>query len=522
MKYQEAINFLQTEYAKKALARSVNGRTAKDLRNPLYSNRILERNRIKREVKDFPHIADQVNSYKLELRDVVIITELIMEILLNSIDYRMETEKLIEEVIRLEKRIKNDSKNYRISKNSDAHKFMELLKIAWEDKKISSDEFILLRKAFGIFKLTKKEKWLMEASEKVFPKNGGNNHEKSEVDKIITYLKDKAILFPIKEGKREKELIIPKEIGEVLREEYEVDLQSGNIERLLKEPSLYKKRILKFLCDEFKIDGKNRPMEESVKLISSHGVSGKKILILISGRYEKNFRHLSDKKKAYQKRTTQKINFIINKFNVRLKPDHTDKDDKREKLLEYYEELATRKYLKLLEAKIVNNPEQMWGKFEEASRYIFEKYFQVKPENQTGSNKPDFVLKYGKNHCIIGDCKASRKREQHKSKNHLQFKRQFTDYIRQYKDSNKLELRAFLVIVPETNKSSEELADLLKTETDIDVAVVSAKELQELGELWGQKNKPLNLEVFNYKGILTYQKMLERLEVLERLQSKIE
>lgn len=521
MKCEEVIELVTNKNDRKALIRSLGLDLSGDSHEILLKHIgiCIDQKEIKQKISDFDYISDKTGS-KFNLRDVVLVTDIIMELLLNSVDYYMEEKVLKEEVRKYEESIQKEASTYELGKkcrncnrDSDASKFAELIEIAKVDGSISRDEFIMLRKAMSVFSLTRREKWYIESQKEIFPKEDKKPHGDTEIKNILTYyLRDSGLVFPIKkEGANNYGYIIPDEIAEVLREIYNIDLQTENLEKLLRSKALYSKKILKYICDEFNLKGKT--LEDNLSEILKHDISAKQILETIAesenDEIKKSINELGDEVNAKQKFIGDKINGIIRAFDkklTRILPPHP-----YAYLYPHYIDLASQNTGRLLNEKIIKRSEEIGKKFEYATFYIFEQIFKVRLEKkQKGKNSPDIEIRYGDNFCLIGDCKSSLNVE-HKQKNYCkQYFGQFRDYINQYKSDKSIILRSFLVIVPKINDSCVELIHTLKIETGVDISIVSAESLKLFAEKWVKTERSLNLDIFFLGGVLDDEEMMLR------------
>jgi hypothetical protein len=525
MRCTEIIGKVDSKNDRKALIGSVSPEETSSSPYTLGSkiNAILEKERIRAEVTDYEKILLKTGKDH-NLRDVVLVTDIIMEIMLNQVDYYIDEEDLLDSVRNFEKDIVNEAHRYQIDGQkckhcgigSDSLKFSQLIKAASEDRQISPDEFVLLKKAMGIFSLSKREKWYIESKHKIFPRDNGELHSKKEIRGIIyNFLRTGGIVFPVKlEGREKKGLIIPEEIAKVLREIYAIDLQNENMRKLLETKSLCKKSVLNFLRDQFRLNKKT--MDEIVCSLSSRNISATELLSRLSesGKFKGVIDELADELHIEAAFRKVKIKRIIAHFNTTLESKPAE-PDRRQKFIPFYEHLAERNFVTLLENNVIQNEAEIGKRFEEATKYLFEKYFRISVTKTHFKNGPDFELHSGDDTCIIGDCKTFFKKVDRKP-DHMKHFRQFLDYVKNYKSSGKFDLRAFLVIAPTVNDSSRKLIEALKVEKDVDVAIITAADFLKFAKSWLKNDDSLDIEVFNYKGVLDESILRKRFKTVHR------
>ena len=212
MKILNVVKLVHSSHDQKALIKSVlPGELGSDFTANVCQE-LTDEKRITKCVTDYRFILSKANIQKLKeisLRDIVVITDIAMEIILNEPDYYIEESKMLDEVINIEVGIKDSSKSITIPKNtckkcdriSDAKKFEQIVISALEGNKYSPAEFILLRKVSELFNISKRRKWHIEAKNDLFPGVGGKLHSKSVVKMVIyDYLRSQGIIFPIISG----------------------------------------------------------------------------------------------------------------------------------------------------------------------------------------------------------------------------------------------------------------------------------------------------------------------------------
>ncbi|MFK5883588.1 MAG: hypothetical protein QM489_04520 [Candidatus Izemoplasma sp.] len=171
---------------------------------------------------------------------------IIKHILLNKDDFRIESKKLNEEVIKFEQQIVNKSNEYSISKKhsrkDDLELFSFLLSTAWDSEdSISRDEKNLIVKIQKKLGISEDEYMVLESKFGKFPKKKNIIHSNDEIEIAKRELQRMGILFKIRNDDGIDFDIIPIEILNTLRDIYGVEIKKQGYQKLIQ----YKKLKLK-------------------------------------------------------------------------------------------------------------------------------------------------------------------------------------------------------------------------------------------------------------------------------------
>ncbi|MCK4614198.1 MAG: hypothetical protein KAU14_05280, partial [Thermoplasmata archaeon] len=184
-------------------------------------------------------------------------------------------------------------------------------------------------------------------------------------------------------------------------------------------------------------------------------------------------------------------------------------DDPREIYFQYFKQLATRNHKELRNLKVIEKDLDIEKAFEEGTRYIFEKKFNLKLEKMSGTDHPDGKIKIDENTTLLWDNKS--KETVCKLKAHID---QFRRYIRNCPET----VRTFLVIAPEFNPKSEQMAHIEKAKDDITFSLVKAGDLKRIAEEWSKseyKEVSFPLSIFNISGIISYDTLKNAFEIIK-------
>lgn len=174
-----------------------------------------------------------------------------------------------------------------------------------------------------------------------------------------------------------------------------------------------------------------------------------------------------------------KISNIIQHFDKLRVVVCGDVTDNREKLYEYYVELATRDRENLLSNKVIKKDKDMDSAFEEATRFLFEKKLGLTLEPMAGSEHADGILRFSKSkELFMWDTKSK--------ETIYEFPNDHFNQFRRYIHNSAERVNCFMVIAPEIAEKAEENAYRLKTQsgTDTDLALISADDLKWVAENW--------------------------------------
>ena len=427
---------------------------------------------------------------------------LLLFLFLNKEDYSIKSDikLLISEV----KELKNyllKNEEYIQLKDRDKEIYAVVLESIMEDKIVSNDELNVLEKLRNKLGMNIFYHWILRIKKDFFD-------EVNKIDKIsdnklkgdLRNLERKGLLFHVAK-ENEKYYLIPDEIASKIKKVFNMELQLKKYEELLNNPVLTNKDKKMFLASQKLYDKGTtdilnkriifngfRPSEfldslttESLSLIA------KKIGTKVSG----------SKK--------EKINNIIKRYGEIYKPQEELKDI-RESYYKFYEELANRNQSVLIKKGIIRKGEEIGKRFEEATKYLFGNILKFTLQDPQIKNRMHGVKADGKavknNEFIIWDCKTKDKYLSISTSE----RRQFIDYINEYKKADRNKFVSFLIITPEIKDSLDIKKKLteIKKETEVDISAIQASDLKKFAEQVNKSDTDINLTPFYHTTILKY------------------
>lgn len=455
---------------------------------------------------------ERVNS-ALDLRHMNrasrILFEEILTILLEQPDMKSADSDLYDLIINYEKDIikraeQDDAFSYSDENAIDIYK--TVLQVALEDDDINESEFVLLEKLRQKLKISRIEKRFVETRVKKFPKNNNKTHSLDEFNEVLRYLQSRGILFYCNKMEDGNVVVLPEEIAfnikPILGFEMTTDAQRKLHDKL---SSSQLRNVL--INQELPVTGSKE--EKSDRLIHAGTKPSEVLNSLQASDISKLCKTLPGVKVSGTKE--DKINRIVEFYSSLTTKIPEESTDDRAVFYQYFEELAARDNKRLLGLKIIQKDRDMEAAFENATTYMFEKKFEREPIQLDGVDHADGAVVMKNGELLLWDNKGKESLYKFPKSHINQFKR----YIR---ESTK-RVNVFLVIVPELDKEAcTQSARELKysTETDTDVAVITATNLKYVAENWkkfGKKNS-FDMKVFNYTGVLVRQTLDQQMKLI--------
>lgn len=441
--------------------------------------------------------------------DSKILSQFIVEILLDCEEYSSDENKILDEVVSLEKSIIDDASSPEIFKFKDADSittYRTVLEVALEDDEISDDEKNLLSKLRQHLGLNLRDHYLIQASLKKFPKANNELHTIKEIKSELNDLQRRGIVFFCNLCNSKSQYVIPSEIAPSVKDVLGIELSEQAYKLLLEKLS---KDSLKEILDSnnLPISGKK---EDQVQRIVKADVKPKDALNCLSVDQLYSFcKSLPGVPVSGSK--AKRIANVINHFDKLRTVSFAEDADPREKFYNYYIELATRDRQNLLSNNIIQKDLNMESAFEEGTRYIFEEKLGLNLLPMEGTNHPDGLLEFGKSkELLMWDTKSKETIYEFPNDHYRQFKNYIQESVQR--------VSCLLVIAPEISDKCLDNAYKLKSASgcDADVALISAENLKWIAENWKEyapKRKKFNLEALNYTGVLDTQTIKQRLKV---------
>ena len=401
-----------------------------------------------------------------------------------------------------------DNQKYLHWNEKEKEIYETVLDTVLEDRVVSVDEWNVLEKLQKKLDINLQKHWILRITRDLFDEV--NKKDRLTSEKIIMHLRElekRGLLFFIdKDGRR---WIIPEEIADKLKSIFGMELVDYKYEELLNNPVITNKDKVNFL-KKSGIDVRGSS-EKLNKTIIANRLRPSDFLNSLSG---KSLYRISNKlaiKKSGSK--NQKIKRIVKHYDERYIPSEKP-EDRREIYYKFYEDLANRNQSVLMKKGIINKGEEIGSKFEEATRYLFGNVLGFTLQSPVIKSRRHGVKADGKatkyNDFIIWDCKT---KDKHFTMSTSE-RRQFIDYINEYKKADSNNFISFLIITPEIKNPAnlrKQLTDI-KGETGVDISIIKAIDLKEFAEKIRKSGIEANLKIFYTTRILDHS-YLESLSV---------
>jgi len=459
----------------------------------------------KKHLFDELRIKDKINFFAGLPRNIAILNDIIMDIILQQHDYSITEGKLLEEIKQYEEGILNDAKDEKILANCNDDYldiYTTVLKAAWaNDGQISSHEAHMLQVLQERLGFTKYEHRILEARLKKFPHSGNKMNSMTDIDESLKDLQNRGLVLRVKE--QDVYYVVPEEMAFLLRKLCGIELRLDAYNLLLE--SLNVSQLQKILAtNKLFVSGKKEDL--CSRIISARIKPSQAICSFTSDELSLICKGLEGVKVSGTKE--EKIDNIISYYNKLITKKPEDPVDERSIYYEYLGELAARKHDQLRGNKIINKDLEIERYFELATQYLFEKKLGQKLVVMSGLNHADGKLVCG-NEVILWDNKSCEKEYEFPEAHFEQFK----GYIK----NEEKKVTLFLVIAPSYTSDAEDKAHKLKAITggDTDIGLITADELKYLVTTWHKLNTGKNnfdLRVLDHTGRLTKQVIDQRLK----------
>lgn len=443
-----------------------------------------------------------------EPRDLALLNELILIALMEIEGYLLTEANLYKEVEDMEiailKQSKDDTYINRFITSDVSRIYTAVLDEAWrKDESLNEHEINILDVLRRELDLTKRDHYLLESRIGRFPQKNNVLHTHQQINRSLNNLQARGLILRFKDDA--SYYIIPTDIARVIRYEMGGELRNEVYQTLLNDLSVTQlKEILQHL--DFNVGGVK---EALISRVLKHNILPSTALKVFNTKELSDIlRKLEGAKVTGKKK--EKIQNIIDYYEVLSSPTSSDPTDDRSRLFDFYEELAARDYKTLRVNKIIEKDVEVEKYFEEATRYIFERKFGIDVLEMEGTRHADGKLQFNKQEVVLWDNKSTEE-SYHFPENHFN---QFLRYIR----AEGMRVTLFLIIVQDYTNEAVAQAQKLKafSEEDTDVALIKASDLKYVADEWesfsDQKVPAFSLQVFNMTGELTRNMLLSRME----------
>ncbi|WP_018925016.1 SAP domain-containing protein [Salsuginibacillus kocurii] len=440
-------------------------------------------------------------------RDTALLNEMILMALMDTEGYILNESSIFEKVIALEEQIVEESEDddfIRSTMNEEYYTiYIETLKAAWQkDEELNSHEINILNVLRSQLGFSRRDHHLIESRAGRFPQKNNKLHNHRQIEQALKDLQLRGLILRFKTN--DAYYVIPSEIARIIRYELGGELRAETYKQLLEELS---KNQLKQILSSFGLLSSGTKEVLVQRVIKYNILPSKALSAFANPELEDILRGLEGVNISGTK--DEKISNIIDYYENLSTSPASDPEDERSFYYDYFEELAYRNYNTLRVNKVINKDLDVEKYFEEATKYIFEKKLKLETVAMPGSKHADGKVKFNSKESVLWDNKSS-EQEYVFTEEHFQ---QFLGYIR----ANDNRVNIFIIITSEISSDAVSKAHKLKafTETDTDIALISAENLKFVAEEWeaysNQKNPAFNMQVFNLTGELTRATLQDRM-----------
>ncbi|MFW6031296.1 MAG: SAP domain-containing protein [Myxococcota bacterium] len=311
----------------------------------------------------------------------------LVDVLLEQYDTQLPEEETDERVIGFEQRIVDRSNEVDLQtlacgeKNARRHRELELyqfvLAVAWENRdSVSPDEANLLHKLRKRLVINQTDHRILEAHLGKFPRWNNETHNRNDIADVRKRFQEAGLVFPVRGEDGIDRDVIPNEIASPLRAAMGIELRREAYLELLDHKLLRKKAHLREILEASKVTYGKYDTLEALKERVVANVPASRAIASSSPRFGLNSDELSELCKdlglAVSGSMQERVDRVLEHY-ANLRPRAPADGDERELWFRHYEELAFRDYEKLREQHIIDKDLEIEHKFEEATRYLFDK-----------------------------------------------------------------------------------------------------------------------------------------------------
>jgi len=490
MKFEEVIRNLATQNAVKRSANITAAARIGPSKEDLLAKKklFLDEKRIRREY----YTSDEDFDFR----------RFILFLLLNEEDYSIKSD--LKEITNKIKEFKNrllKNEKYIHVEDDKIGVYNVVLEAIKEDRKISKDELNVLEKLRKKIGITLFQHWIFRIKNDFFDEINKIDSMANKLKEHLHQLEKKGLVFYVIKG-NEKYYTIPEEIANQLKKIFEMELSFYKFEALLNNSIIKNVERRNFLKSKG-IDSYGTKDELNKKIIFNWLNPSEFLGFLTLDSLSEIATKLGIKKSGNKKEIVRRI---IEHYNEIYIPSARSMDE-RERYYMFYEDLANRNQSKLIKKGIITKGEEIGKKFEKATEYLFEKILGFKVVSPKIKGRLHGVKADGKaiknGDFIVWDCKTKDAR----LKISTSERRQFIDYINEYKKVDKGKFLSFLIITSEIDDIRNIRRKLLeiKKETDIDISVVRASDLKKFAEEVKKTKREVDLKPFYQTKVIDYE-----------------
>lgn len=454
------------------------------------------------------NVARRLDVFELD-HSTRVLVYFFLESIINAPDCALSERDLVERIRQRETKLIDASEQEDALKYADDHGvdiLQTVLETAFEDNRISLDEYRLIQRLRRKLGLTRRHQRLIEAQIDAFPKPDGRPHSHKQVNEALIHLQKQGIIFYCNRVDDGREIVLPDELQPGVKEVLGIELSDDARRLLWKNLSVADlKEILrsqnlpvygtKDELVERLMSSDIRPSEGLSSLMSEdlYDICSKLPGVNVSGTKE------------------ERVERIVTHFDNLLIRQLPEEAEEGELYYEYFVQLAERDRENLLANEVIDKDRDIEDAFEEGTRYLFQHKLGIDLAEMPGNNHPDGMVDDADETLFMWDNKSSADVYTFPNTHLRQFKR----YIR---DSVERRVGCFMIIVPDIDESAEANCIRLKHESqhDADVAIITAEDLKWVAENWNDytSSDDFNLAVFDQTGIVERKKLEQMMDVL--------
>lgn len=424
---------------------------------------------------------------------------IVRSILLNCDDFTESSKMLEDRVISYEQKIVDMANEFALNDEIDGIDFYRyVVEAAWENNDdVSVDEQNLINKIKEKIGISEVYNQILEAQIGRFPTKGNVLHKRDDVTSARRLLQTKGIVLSIRDSNGVDYDVIPEEIAATLRKIFNIDIKESSFEKLLESKYVKNKAYLTDILTRGKVSVPKQANLTQLKNLAIRHLTAHTLLGGYSANDGLDKATLGEWCQSIELSIygtkAELINRIINYYDQIKQITKTENDD-RAVLYHFYCDLASRSLSNLRQQGIISKDLDCEHKFEEATNYIFEKIFRIKPLMMSGTEHPDGILSFN-DKLIMWDNKS--KETPVSLAEHI---KQFDRYI---KNSTK-PVSVFMVIGPAFTADSVKDCAKYAMSSDTLILLITAEELKTLAEKWSKRHatdaEVLPLGIFKQNG----------------------
>jgi len=418
----------------------------------------------------------------------------LVDVLLEQYDTQLPLEEADQRTIAFQQSIVDRSNELDLAalacgdKSSTRYRDLELYKfvlgVAWDHEvNVSPDEENLLEKLRHRLKINRTERRILEAQLQKYPKQNNETHNRNDLAEVRKRFQEVGILLPIRAEDGIDRDVISEETAEVLRAMFCVPLRAEAYLEMLDAKLLKRKSHLFEILEvnevaHSKYDTVDKLKERIVANVHPHRAIAAASPRIFGLNSEELSEFCKDLSLSAAGSMPERVARIVAHY-AQLRPRVSVAGDERELWFRHFEDLAFRDHEALRKQHIIDKDLEIERKFEDATRFLFDKMLGHVPLKQAGSNHCDGLLSLKTNY-LMWDNKSRERAAAVSLRDH-------TGQFHAYMEASDKPVPIFMVIAPAFTEDSEVEATRYHAEhLDRNFVLITAKELKALAEEWAR------------------------------------